>query len=163
MNLLDLRVGIGYDVHRLAAERPLVLGGVPVPHPLGLLGHSDADVLLHALMDAMLGALSLGDIGLHFPPDDEAYRGISSLLLLERVNALINGRGYRLHNADCTVIAERPKIAPFIPLMRERIAAGIGVSLDRISVKATTTEGLGLTGRGEGIASQAIVLLSGQG
>ncbi|HEY9765406.1 MAG TPA: 2-C-methyl-D-erythritol 2,4-cyclodiphosphate synthase [Chroococcales cyanobacterium] len=156
MDFRDLRVGIGYDVHRLQPDRPLILGGVHIPQSLGLLGHSDADVLVHALMDAMLGALSLGDIGRHFPPEDEAFRGISSLVLLQRVKELAFEKGYRLHNADCTVIAQLPKISPFFPEMREKLAGTLGVPVEAVSVKATTTEGLGLTGRQEGIACQAI-------
>lgn len=156
---MSYRIGIGYDVHRLGPDRKLVLGGVEVPHHLGLIGHSDADVLTHALMDAMLGALALGDIGQHFPPSDASLRGISSLVLLEQVIKLIRSEGYDLHNADCTVIAERPKLAPHIPQMRETLARVLDVAPSAISVKATTTEGLGLTGREEGIASQAIAML----
>lgn len=156
---MSYRIGIGYDVHRLGPDRKLILGGVEVAHSLGLIGHSDADVLTHALMDAMLGALALGDIGKYFPPSDESYRNISSLILLERVAGLIQQEGYILQNADCTVIAQRPKIAPFIPQMREVLARVLNVAPSAISVKATTTEGLGLTGREEGIAAQAIALL----
>lgn len=156
---MSYRIGIGYDVHRLGPDRKLILGGVEVVHSLGLIGHSDADVLTHALMDAMLGALALGDIGKYFPPSDESYRNISSLILLERVAGLIEKEGYVLHNADCTVIAQRPKLAPFISQMREVLARVLNVDPSAISVKATTTEGLGLTGREEGIAAQAIALL----
>ncbi len=155
-----MRVGIGYDVHRLVTGRPLVLGGVVIPHELGLAGHSDADVLLHAVMDAMLGALCLSDIGAHFPDNDAAYLGISSLRLLAHVNNLIRKEGYQVSNIDTVIIAEQPKIAPFIAAMRTNIADTLGISVNMVSVKATTTEGLGFCGRGEGIAAQAIVLLT---
>jgi 2-C-methyl-D-erythritol 4-phosphate cytidylyltransferase/2-C-methyl-D-erythritol 2,4-cyclodiphosphate synthase len=154
------RVGHGYDAHRLVAGRPLVLGGVVIPFELGLLGHSDADVLLHALADAMLGAAGLGDIGRHFPDHDPAYRGISSLVLLGRVAAEIAGRGYRLANADVTVIAQRPKLAPHFPAMLENISRTLGVSGACLNLKATTTEQMGFAGRGEGIAAHALVSLA---
>lgn len=154
-----MRVGIGYDVHRLEHGRKLILGGVEIPYEKGLLGHSDADVLVHALMDAMLGAAALGDIGRHFPDTDEKYRGISSIKLLENVAALIAQKGYRLANADCVVVAQAPKLAPYIEKMRENIAAAAGVDTDCISVKATTTERLGFEGRGEGISAQSVIFL----
>lgn len=154
-----MRVGIGYDVHRLEHGRKLILGGVEIPYEKGLFGHSDADVLVHALMDAMLGAAALGDIGRHFPDTDEKYRGISSIKLLESVAALIAQKGYRLANADCVVVAQAPKLAPYIEKMRGNIAAAAGVDTDCISVKATTTERLGFEGRGEGISAQSVISL----
>ena len=153
------RIGHGYDVHKLVEGRKLILGGVDIPYEKGLLGHSDADVLLHALMDAMLGALALGDIGKHFPDSDERYKGIDSRELLRGVAAIIAEKGYRLGNADMTIIAQRPKMAPHIPTMRENIAHDLGTDIDNISVKATTEEGLGFTGSGEGVAARAVVLL----
>lgn len=155
-----IRVGIGYDVHALVEGRPLILGGIEIPYERGLLGHSDADVLTHAIMDALLGALALGDIGKHFPDTDERYRGISSLSLLEEVRQLLNSKGYVLGNLDCIIIAERPKLAGFIPAMQEKLAAALKVKADQVSVKATTTEHLGFEGREEGISAQAIVILS---
>lgn len=154
-----VRIGQGYDVHRLAEGRALVLGGVTIPYEKGLLGHSDADVLLHALMDALLGAAALGDIGRLFPDSDERYRGADSRLLLRKVAEIVSGRGYSIGNVDATLIAQQPKIAPFIPRMRENIAADLGLSLDAVSVKATTEERLGFTGSGEGMAAQAVALL----
>jgi 2-C-methyl-D-erythritol 2,4-cyclodiphosphate synthase len=154
-----LRVGSGFDVHALVEGRPLMLGGVAIPHSHGLLGHSDADVLLHAVADALLGALALGDLGHWFPPDDPRYTDADSAGLLAQVVAEVLQRGWHTTNLDCTVIAERPRLAPHVPAMRERLAAILGVALERVSVKATSTEGLGFTGRGEGIAAQAIVLL----
>ncbi len=154
-----MRIGHGFDVHRLVAERKLVLGGVEIPHSLGLLGHSDADVLVHAICDATLGALGAGDIGKHFPDSDPAYRGISSLKLLAQVMVLARERGYAIGNLDATVIAQRPKLAPYIPRMVESIAATCDVDPERINVKATTTEQLGFEGRGEGISAHAVVLL----
>jgi len=154
-----MRIGHGYDVHRLVPERKLILGGVEVPYDRGLLGHSDADVLLHAICDAILGALSAGDIGKHFPDSDPAYKGISSLKLLREVMALAAGRGYAVGNLDATVIAQRPKLAGHIPAMVEQIAAACAADLARINVKATTTEELGFEGRGEGISAHAVVLL----
>lgn len=155
-----MRIGSGFDVHRLVPDRDLVIGGVLIPHDRGLLGHSDADVLLHALMDAILGALALGDIGKHFPPDDDAYLDADSKKLLAAVYALMKEEGYRLGNADLTIIAEKPKMAPHIPAMRETIAALLETDIKNVSVKATTTEKLGFTGRGEGIAATATVLLT---
>lgn len=157
--MTDIRIGHGYDAHRFAENRPLVLGGITVPHTKGLWGHSDADVLLHALMDAMLGALALGDIGTHFPDTDEAYRGADSLKLLAQVNTIIKNHGFALCNADITVIAQEPKLAAYIPLMREKIAQTLGSRLDAISVKATTTEKMGFEGRAEGISCHAVCLL----
>ena len=154
-----MRIGEGYDVHRLTEGRRLVLGGVEIPWEKGLLGHSDADAALHALCDALLGALALGDIGQHFPDSDERWRGADSLERLKAVYAMVRKRGYVLGNADVTVIAQRPKLATYISLMRERIAAALDTGADNISVKATTEEGLGFTGRGEGIAARAVVLL----
>jgi len=154
-----MRIGHGYDVHQLVPERKLILGGVEVLHDLGLLGHSDADVLLHAICDAILGALGAGDIGKHFPDSDPAYKGISSLKLLREVMALAAGRGYAICNLDATVIAQRPKLAGYIPAMVEKIAEACATDLTRINVKATTTEGLGFEGRGEGISAHAVVLL----
>lgn len=154
-----MRIGHGYDVHRLQNGRKLIIGGVDIPYELGLLGHSDADVLLHALMDAMLGAAAMGDIGKLFPDSDEAYRGADSTLLLREVCRRVGEKGYVLSNADCTVIAQRPKLAPYIDAMRRIIADCLGVDIDRISVKATTEEKLGFTGEGLGIAAHAVVLL----
>ena len=154
-----MRIGHGYDVHRLEAERKLIIGGVDIPYHLGLLGHSDADVLLHAICDAVLGALGEGDIGRHFPDSDPAYKGISSLKLLREVMALTAARGYTIGNIDATVVAQRPKLAPHIREMVENIAPACDVGLDRVNVKATTTEELGFEGRGEGISAHAVVLL----
>ncbi len=154
-----MRVGHGFDVHRLVPERKLILGGVEIPHPLGLLGHSDADVLCHAISDALLGAAALGDIGRHFPDTDPAYKGISSILLLQKVVQLLQQHGYRVHNIDATLILQQPKIAPYAETMRQNIAKAVGVPLSQISIKATTTEGLGFTGRREGVAAHAVVLL----
>lgn len=154
-----MRIGHGYDVHRLVPERPLVLGGITIPYPLGLLGHSDADVLLHAVCDALLGAAGKGDIGQHFPDSDPAYKGIASTLLLAHVLTLLREQGYRVGNLDATIIAQRPKLAPFIPAMRENIARFCAVATDRINIKATTTEELGFEGRGEGISCHAVALL----
>jgi 2-C-methyl-D-erythritol 2,4-cyclodiphosphate synthase len=154
-----MRIGHGYDVHRLVAERKLIIGGVDIPHPLGLLGHSDADVLLHAICDAILGALGEGDIGRHFPDTDPTYKGICSLKLLREVMALAAGRGYAIGNLDATVIAQRPRLAPHIRSMVENIAVACATDSDRINVKATTTEELGFEGRGEGISAHAVVLL----
>ncbi|MFZ5966820.1 MAG: 2-C-methyl-D-erythritol 2,4-cyclodiphosphate synthase [Bacillota bacterium] len=151
-----MRVGIGYDVHRLVEGRKLIMGGVEIPYEKGLLGHSDADVLLHAIKDALLGAAALGDIGKHFPDTDERYRGISSIKLLAEVNNLLISRGFHVNNVDATIIAQKPKMAPYIEMMRRNIAETLGVDIDAVNVKATTTEGLGFTGTGEGIAAQAI-------
>jgi len=155
----ERRVGIGYDVHRLAADRPLVLGGVTVPFELGLLGHSDADVLTHAICDALLGAAGLGDIGIQFPDSDERYRGISSLRLLEEVVRFVREAGYAPVNVDATVVAERPKLTPHLPAMKEAIGRLLGLSADRIGLKATTSEGLGALGRGDGITAVAVCLI----
>ena len=155
----ELRIGQGYDVHRLAEGRRLVLGGVEIPYERGLLGHSDADVLAHAIMDALLGAAALGDIGAMFPPSDPQYKDADSMELLSRVCFRLRDEGYEIVNVDSTVVAQRPKIAPYIPAMRENIARAASVPPERISVKATTEEGLGFTGRGEGIAAQAAALL----
>lgn len=154
-----MRIGHGYDVHRLTENRKLILGGVEIPYEKGLLGHSDADVLVHALMDAMLGAAAMGDIGKLFPDNDDAYLGADSLVLLKKVSALIREQGYTLSNADCTVIAQRPRLSPFIDEMRKRVAEAAGVDVGRVSVKATTEEKLGFTGEGLGIAAHAVVLL----
>ena len=154
-----MRIGMGYDVHKLVEERNLILGGVKIPYELGLLGHSDADVLLHAIMDALLGASALGDIGKHFPDTDPKYKGISSIELLKHVGNLLNTHNYKIGNIDATIIAQKPKMAPHIPTMRENIASALNISLDQINVKATTEEGLGFTGEGLGISSQAICLL----
>lgn len=155
-----MRVGMGYDVHKLVEGRPLILGGVEIPHTLGLLGHSDADVLVHAIMDALLGAAALGDIGKHFPDTDERYRGISSLKLLEQVGKLLSEQGYLVENIDATIIAQKPKLRPFIGQMEENIARTLQIDKSQVNVKATTEERLGFTGREEGIASNAICLLT---
>lgn len=154
-----MRIGMGYDVHRLVEGRKLILGGIEIPYEKGLLGHSDADVLVHALMDAILGAMAMRDIGYHFPDTDEAYRGISSMVLLARVKRMMDDAGYELGNADITLMAERPKIAPHIEAMTQSLAHTLEASPDAIGIKATTTEGLGFVGRGEGMAAQAVVLL----
>ena len=154
-----MRVGLGYDVQRLVEGRDLILGGVKIPYEKGLLGHSDADVLLHALTDALLGAAALGDIGRHFPDTDERYRGISSLILLEKAYTLVKERGYSLGNADMVLILQKPKLKEYIPSMEENIAGALSCEKERISVKATTEEGLGFTGQGEGVSAKAIVLL----
>ena len=156
---MSLRIGQGYDVHRLVEGRDLILGGVKIPHTVGLLGHSDADVLLHAIADALLGAAALGDIGKHFPDTDPAYKGISSLKLLEAVANLLLSRGFRILNIDSTVIAQAPKLMPHIEEMRENIAKALGIDVSYVSVKATTEEKLGFTGEKLGIASQAIALI----
>lgn len=157
---MTMRVGIGYDVHKLVENRALILGGVEIPWEKGLLGHSDADVLLHAIMDALLGAAALGDIGKHFPDTDPKYKGISSIKLLEHVGALLEENGYAVENIDAVVIAQRPKLLPYIPQMAENIAKTLGLEKNQVNVKATTEEGLGFTGSGEGISSQAICMLS---
>ena len=154
-----MRVGMGYDVHKLTEGRKLILGGVDIPWEKGLLGHSDADVLIHAVMDALLGAAALGDIGKHFPDTDDQYKGISSIALLEKVAKLLEKECYAVGNIDATVIAQKPKMAPHIPQMRKNMADALGIPESKINIKATTEEGLGFTGRGEGIASQAICLL----
>ena len=155
-----MRIGQGYDVHRLVEGRRLIIGGVDIPYEKGLLGHSDADVLLHAVMDALLGAAALGDIGQHFPDSDERYKGISSIALLKEVGKILQENGYMIENIDSTVIAQRPKLLPYRPQMAENIAAALGLEKEQVSVKATTEEGLGFTGTGEGISAQAIALLS---
>lgn len=154
-----MRIGHGYDVHRLVEGRKLILGGVELPFEKGLLGHSDADVLTHAIMDALLGAAALGDIGHLFPDNDPAYEGADSLRLLEKVAQLLWEKGYAIGNIDATVLAQRPKLAPYIPLMRQKLAEACGLKVERLSVKATTEEGLGFTGSGEGIAAHAVCLL----
>jgi len=154
-----MRIGAGYDVHRLTADRKLMIGGVEIPYEKGLLGHSDADVLLHAICDALLGAAGLGDIGRHFPDSAPKYKGISSLTLLEDVRRLLEESGFRVNNIDATIVAERPKMAPHIPSMIAHIAAAIAIDRSRVNVKATTTEGLGFAGRGEGIAAYAVCTL----
>lgn len=155
----DIRVGHGYDVHRLVPGRKLVLGGVTIPWELGLLGHSDADVLLHAAMDALLGAAGLGDIGRHFPDTDPAYAGADSMALLAQVREKLDQAGYAVSNLDCTIVAQRPKLLPYLAQMRARLAEGCGLAPERVNVKATTEEGLGFTGRGEGIAAHAVALI----
>ena len=157
--LPSLRIGQGYDVHRLVPDRALILCGVEIPHTLGLLGHSDADVALHALMDAMLGAMALGDIGRHFPDTDPQYKGISSLKLLEHVVSLLRDQGARVTNADITIVAQRPKLLPFVPQMRQNAADALGLPISRVNVKATTTERLAFEGREEGISAQAVCLV----
>ena len=152
-------IGLGYDVHRLVEGRDLIIGGVKIPYEKGLLGHSDADVLLHAIMDSLLGASALGDIGKHFPDTDEKFKGISSIKLLEEVGKLLLSNGYSINNIDSSIIAQKPKMAPFIQQMRENIANALNIDLMQINVKATTEEGLGFTGNGEGISSQSICLL----
>lgn len=154
-----MRIGMGYDVHKLVEGRKLILGGVEIPHEKGLLGHSDADVLLHAVMDAMLGAAALGDIGKHFPDTDPEFEGISSLKLLKRAAATVRKNGYTVGNIDATIIAQRPKMAPYIEQMRHNIAKALGTDVENINVKATTEEGLGFTGSGEGISANAVCLL----
>ena len=154
-----MRIGHGYDVHRLVEGRNLILGGVDIPYEKGLLGHSDADVLLHAISDAILGAIGEGDIGRHFPDTDPRYKGADSLKLLAHVMKLAEDKGFRLGNLDATIVAQRPKLAPHIPLMRQNIAGVLSAEIDRVNVKATTTEELGFAGRGEGIAAYAVALM----
>lgn len=154
-----MRIGIGYDVHRLGSGRKLIIGGVDIPYHEGLLGHSDADLLTHAICDALLGAAALGDIGQHFPDSDEKYRNINSLFLLKEIGHKLQRSGYSIHNIDSVIIAEKPKLAPYISQMCQNIADTLSISLDKVNVKATTTEGLGFTGRGEGMAAKAVVLL----
>lgn len=155
-----MRIGMGYDVHRLVEDRKCIIGGVGIPYEKGLLGHSDADVLLHAIMDALLGAAALGDIGKHFPDTDEAYRGISSIELLKKVGVLLEENTFFIENIDATIIAQAPKMRPHIDKMRENIASALGIETMQVNVKATTEEGLGFTGSGEGISAQAICLLT---
>lgn len=157
-----MRIGFGYDVHALTEGRSLVLGGIGIPWERGLSGHSDADVVLHALMDALLGAAALGDIGSHFPDTDPRYRGISSLTLLEEVAKLLRGAGYRVNNIDCTLVAEAPRIRPYVGAMREKIAAALGVPAEDVSIKATTNEKMGFVGREEGMACFAVCTLKGE-
>lgn len=154
-----MRIGMGYDVHKLVEGRKLIMGGVDIPYEKGLLGHSDADVLLHAIMDSLLGAAALGDIGKHFPDNDDKYKGISSILLLKEVGKLVKEKGFEIENIDSTIIAQRPKMAPHISTMVKNISDALEISEDKVNVKATTEEGLGFTGRGEGISSQSICLL----
>ena len=154
-----MRVGLGYDVHRLTEGRDLIMGGVKIPYEKGLLGHSDADVVVHAIMDALLGAAALGDIGQHFPDTDPAYEGISSISLLEKVGALLEEENYVIENIDATIIAQRPKMMPHLLKMRENVARALKLEVNQVSIKATTEEGLGFTGSGEGISAQAICLL----
>lgn len=155
-----MRIGLGYDVHRLVEERDLIIGGVTIPYEKGLLGHSDADVLLHAIMDSLLGASALGDIGTHFPDTDERYRGASSIKLLEEVGKLLYKNGFSINNIDSTIIAQKPRMSPHIMNMRENIAKALNIDINKVNVKATTEEGLGFTGTGEGISSQSICLLT---
>jgi 2-C-methyl-D-erythritol 2,4-cyclodiphosphate synthase len=157
---MNIRIGNGYDMHRLVADRPLILGGVQIEHELGLLGHSDADVLTHAIMDAMLGALSLGDIGLYFPPTDQKWAGADSIELLKQVDKLIRDRGWQISNLDTVVVAERPKLKPHIQAMRDRLATPLQLAPDQVGIKATTNEKLDATGREEGICAYAVVLLT---
>ncbi len=156
---MKLRIGNGYDIHRLVEGRPLILGGVEIPHHLGLLGHSDADVLTHTIMDAMLGALSLGDIGHYFPPSDPQWAGANSLLLLEQVNQLVRSQGWQISNIDSVIVAERPKLKPHLKTMRDRLAQTLAIEPNQIGIKATTNEKLGPVGQEEGICAYAVVLL----
>ena len=157
--MTSLRIGHGYDVHKLVPDRRLILGGVDIPHELGLLGHSDADVLIHAIMDAIVGALAMGDIGKHFPDTSDDYKDISSMLLLGKVRDMLTDRGYSVVNLDATLIIQRPKVASFIPQMRNNIAKTLGVSVDLVNIKATTEEKLGFTGSEQGAAAHAVILL----
>lgn len=156
---MNIRIGNGYDIHPLVAGRPLILGGVEIPHSLGLLGHSDADVLTHGIMDAMLGALSLGDIGHYFPPSDPKWQGANSLLLLEQVNDLILSQGWQIGNIDTVIVAERPKLKPHLTLMRDRLAKTLGINSNQIGIKATTNERLDAVGKEEGISVYAVIIL----
>lgn len=155
-----MRIGLGYDVHRLVKDRALIIGGVKIPHPTGLLGHSDADVLLHAIMDSLLGAAALGDIGKHFPDTDDKFKGISSIELLKEVKTLLDTNNYKIGNIDATIIAQHPKMAPHILEMRNNISTALNIDINQINIKATTEEGLGFTGNEEGIASESICLLT---
>ncbi len=157
--MVKIRIGHGYDVHALAPGLPLRIGGVTIPHEKGCVAHSDGDVLIHALCDALLGAAALGDIGLHFPDTDPCYKGIDSVRLLEEVAALLGGKGYAIVNADATLLLQRPKIKPFVAQMRQTLAAAMGISAEEVSVKATTTEQLGFVGREEGVAAYAVALI----
>lgn len=154
-----MRIGMGYDVHKLVKGRDLILGGVNIPYEKGLLGHSDADVIVHAIMDALLGAAALGDIGKHFPDTDPEYKGISSILLLKKVGSLLRENGHTICNIDATIIAQAPKLRPYIDTMNQNVADALGIEVSRVNIKATTEEGLGFTGSGEGISSQAICLI----
>ena len=158
---IDFRIGHGYDVHRLVPERKLILGGVDIPYTLGLLGHSDADVLIHAVMDAVIGALGLGDIGKHFPDNDDKYKNISSMILARETYKTLTDNGYTIGNIDCTIIAQRPKLAPYIEQMKINIAEVYNIPCGYVNIKATTEEGLGFTGSGEGIAAHAVVIIKG--
>ncbi len=158
-----MRVGLGFDAHRLVAGRPLILGGVKIPYHLGLMGHSDADVLTHAIGDALLGAVGAGDLGTHFPDSDQAYKDISSLVLLEQIVSLVKQRGFRPVNVDATVVAEKPRLAPHIQDMKAKLAPILGLTEDAVNLKATTTEELGFAGRGEGLAAYAVVLVEKAG
>lgn len=160
MNFPDIRIGHGYDVHRLTEGRDLILGGVKIPYKKGLLGHSDADVLIHALLDAILGALGKGDIGRHFPDNDDRYKGISSMTLAEEVAKMLKNSGFYLSNTDITVIAQKPKLAPYIDEMRSNIASVFSIETERVNIKATTEEGLGFTGSGEGISAHAVCIIA---
>ena len=155
-----MRIGMGYDVHRLGKERKLILGGVPIPYEYGLIGHSDADVVVHAIMDALLGAAALGDIGKHFPDNDEQYKDISSIILLEHVGKLLKDNNYTIGNIDATIIAQKPKLAPYREQMVKNVAKALNINENQVCIKATTEEGLGFTGEGLGISSQAIALLN---
>ncbi len=155
-----IRIGQGYDVHKLVMGRRLIVGGVEIPHETGLLGHSDADVLTHAVCDALLGAAALGDIGKHFPDSDEKYKGVSSLTLLDEVGKMLRAKGYEINNIDSIIIAQAPKFAPFIDKMRENIASTLGISIESVGIKATTEEGLGFTGKKEGIAASAVCIIN---
>ena len=159
MNTPDFRIGHGYDVHRLVEGRPLILGGALIPHDKGLLGHSDADVLTHAIMDALLGAAALRDIGAHFPDTDDRYKGANSLSLAQEVSRMLRERGYSIGNVDATLIAQRPKISPYIEQMRQNVADCLCIDVERVNIKATTEEGLGFTGNGEGMSAHAVCLL----
>lgn len=154
-----MRIGLGYDVHKLVENRPLILGGVNIPHNKGLLGHSDADVLTHAIIDSLLGACALGDIGTHFPDNNNIYKDISSLVLLEKVENLIAQKGYKIINIDCTIIAQKPKMLPYIPIMKKNICDSLNIEENCLNIKATTEEGLGFTGKEEGISANSICLL----
>ena len=156
---MEMRIGTGYDVHKLVPGRKLILGGVTVPYELGLDGHSDADVIVHAIMDALLGAAALGDIGQHFPDNDPEYKGADSIELLKEVGNILRKEGYKVGNIDSTIIAQRPKLMTFLPEMRKNVAAALGIDVNQVSIKATTEEHLGFTGRGEGISSQAVALI----
>lgn len=158
-----MRIGQGYDAHRFETGKPLVLAGVAIPHEQGLQAHSDGDVLIHALCDALLGAAGLGDIGRHFPDNDKAYAGIDSRVLLRRAAGLLTERGWRIGNVDLTAVAQRPRLAPYIDSMRETLAADLGMAVGQVNIKATTTEGMGFTGRGEGIAAYAVALIEDAG